>query len=130
MVNLPPALLEQRIDEIKGQILTGSYRQELCDYCKKYTDMTPVEKDRLIDMAYAEIQEIKDRTDEENKDLVMIHLWKVFHRACAKQDLSAQVSSLSVLGKFCGLSEKNPYRGKVPKELQFTEDDYDRALQS
>ena len=118
----------QRIHALKCMIMDGHYRQDLVQLCTIWTDLTPKQKDALIDEAYQELQEISDDNYHENQTRVLTHLWHVYFRACAAKDLSAQVASLGKIGQFSGLSERQPYKRPLP--LPFTDEELDEAIAS
>ena len=129
MADSTKALTAQRIHEIKAMFHSGKLQAEVVEYCSRWP-ITPREIDRLIAVACTEMDEARESTEHANREFVMTELRGVYYRACEKADLGAQVSSLAQIGKFCGLSEKNPYRGKLTDPKQWTDEEYERALQS
>lgn len=130
MADSTKALTAQRIHEIKAKFHSGATQQEVVAEFAHRWPVSPKELDALIAIACEEMDSARLDTEHRNREFVMNELRSVYYRACAKEDLGAQVTALGKIGQFCGLSEKNPYRGKFLNPETYTEEEYDEALRN
>lgn len=120
------AIMQERIDEITLQLLTGSTRAQIQQNAAEKYGLTERPIDELIARATAQIKEINAPKLMDSVEQVMGNLWFLYKQALKAGDRRLALDTLKEVAKIKGLNEltlihkfdKEEYRDVSNDELE------------